>query len=200
MMADLGELRLDPDPAGIWRLRPVATTHTERQFLYALHRAAMGPYVTMIFGWDEAVQLGLHNRWFDRLQQQPDGQAVWTWIIAAGGEDVGVVQICAEADHLYLSRVEVLPVCQGCGVGSGVIRALQALAARQGRPVRLHVFEINPARRLYERLAVLRQVDSHMASRSRRLAVGQTLTRANRNGWSGRAVLLGLLFPQVKEM
>jgi len=147
-MADLGGLHLDPDPAGTWQLRPV--TAADQQFLFALHRAAMGPYVTAIFGWDEAVQLGFHDRWFQRQQQ--GGQAAWTWIIVADGDDVGVVQVHDEADHLYLSRIEVLPGWQGHGVGSGVIRALQALAHTRRRPVRLHVFDLNPARRLYERL------------------------------------------------
>jgi DNA-binding CsgD family transcriptional regulator/TolA-binding protein len=39
-----------------------------------------------------------------------------------------------------------------------------------------------------EALAVLRQVGSYMASRSQRLAIGQTLTCANRNGSSAKAV------------
>jgi len=153
-MADPGELRLDPDPSGTWRLRPVAAA--DQQFLYALHQAAMGPYVIALFGWDEAVQQGIHARWFGRLWEP--GQAAGTWIILAGGEDgeggedVGVVQVRDEADHLYLSRVEVLPAWQGRGIGSGVLRSLQTLAARQSRPIRLHVFDINPARRLYERL------------------------------------------------
>jgi len=156
--ADFGELRLDPDPAGTWRLRPVTTADADRQFLFALHQAAMGPYITAIFGWDEAVQLGFHDRWFGGLQQQ---QKQTAWIIVTDGEDIGVVQVCDEVDHLYLSRVEVLPARQGRGVGSSVIRALQTLAARQDRPVRLHVFEINPARRLYERLgfSVAEQVE-----------------------------------------
>jgi len=134
-------------------------TAADQQFLYALHQAAMGPYVTAIFGWDEAVQQGFHDRWFGQLWEP--GQAAGTGIIVADGEDVGVVQVCDEADHLYLSRVEVLPAWQGRGVGSGVIRALQALARAQGRPVRLHVFDINPARRLYERLGfrVVEQVE-----------------------------------------
>jgi hypothetical protein len=164
-MADLGELRLDSDPAGTWRLRPV--TDADQQFLYALHRAAMspaamGPYITAIFGWDEAAQQGFQDRWFDQLQQ-PDG---------AGRRDLdhrGRRRGRGRGAGVRRGRSPV-PVAGGGAAslagsrgGQQRDRALQTLATRQGRPVRLHVFEINPARRLYARLGfhVVEQAEGH---------------------------------------
>jgi ribosomal protein S18 acetylase RimI-like enzyme len=65
------------------------------------------------------------------------------------GNDVGVVDVSDVGDHLYLSRIEVLPQAQGRGLGTSILLDLIG----RGRTVRLHVFTNNVrARRLYERL------------------------------------------------
>ena len=58
--------------------------------------------------------------------------------------------------------------CSGIGSGSGAPSAYQAsvqadCSCRVGLPVRLRVFEVNPARRFYERLGfrVVGQTDTH---------------------------------------
>ena len=65
------------------------------------------------------------------------------------GSPVGVLDVCEEEDHVYLSRIEILPEAQGRRIGTAVIQDLLAEAG----PVRLHVFADNVrARRLYERM------------------------------------------------
>jgi hypothetical protein len=44
-------------------LRPAAPDDSE--FCYQLHKAAMGGYVTALWGWDEHVQRGFHDRAFN---------------------------------------------------------------------------------------------------------------------------------------
>ena len=62
-----------------------------------------------------------------------------------------------EGDHLYLSRIEVLPEVQGRGVGTAVMNGLM----RQGRTIRLRVFTNNArARRFYERLGFIVDLES----------------------------------------
>jgi ribosomal protein S18 acetylase RimI-like enzyme len=51
-----------------------------------------------------------------------------------------------------LSQIQLLPSCQGQGIGERVIAALLDQARREQLPVRLSVLKGNPARRLYERL------------------------------------------------
>ena len=111
------------------------------EFCFRLHEASMREYVEPIYGWDDDVQRRYHEAWFDadRLLIIEDNV----------GRAVGVLDVSDEGDHLYLSRIEVLPEAQGRGLGTAVIRHLLGMC----RTVRLHVFTTNVrARRLYERL------------------------------------------------
>ncbi len=53
---------------------------------------------------------------------------------------------------VVLVDVALLPEVRGSGLGTRLLRALQAEAAEQGLPLRLKVVLTNPARRLYQRL------------------------------------------------
>jgi ribosomal protein S18 acetylase RimI-like enzyme len=75
------------------------------------------------------------------------------------------LDVSDEGDHLYLSRIEILPEVQGRGVGTAVMRDLM----RGGRAIRLHVFANNVrARRFYERLGF--SID-HYAEREHRVSM-----------------------------
>jgi len=52
-----------------------------------------------------------------------------------------------------------LPDHRGAGIGGAILRSLLAEAAAAGKPVRIHVERLNPARRLYERLGFLPVAD-----------------------------------------
>ena len=57
-----------------------AASDTDSEFCYQLHKAAMGAYVTAIWGWDEQTQRDFHTRVFNSDR--------WK-IITNGGEDIG---------------------------------------------------------------------------------------------------------------
>lgn len=124
----------------IGNLRPA--TGDDSEFWYTLHQQSLGQVIVEVFGgWDDAVQREFHARWFNplRLNIIEDDE----------GTPIGMLDMHEEADHTYLSRIELLPEHQNRGIGSAVIRDLLA----NGRPVRLHVFTVNArARELYERL------------------------------------------------
>jgi hypothetical protein len=69
-----GTLKASLAGSGI-ALRPAASADAE--FCYQLHKAAMGEYITAIWGWDEQVQRAFHQRAFnpDRWQIITAGQA-----------------------------------------------------------------------------------------------------------------------------
>jgi ribosomal protein S18 acetylase RimI-like enzyme len=125
-----------------YRLRPV--DERDSLALYELHRDTMRTYIEEVFGdWDEAVQLAFHEQWMNRQRAQ---------VIEVDGRLVGVVDTEWRDDELYLARIEVSPELQNLGLGGAIITGLIQLAARRSLPVGLDVFEVNPARHLYERL------------------------------------------------
>ena len=125
-------------------LRPAAPADSE--FCYQLHKAAMGDYVTAIWGWDDQVQRDFHARAFNPGRWQ---------IITAGGADVGMLDVEYRPAGIYLSRIEILPGHQGRGIGTRLISALIDEARRKGQDLVLDVLTGNTrARALYQRLGM----------------------------------------------
>jgi ribosomal protein S18 acetylase RimI-like enzyme len=131
-------------------LRPA--TPADSEFCYQLHKAAMGDYVTEIWGWDEQAQRGFHTRAFD-----PDR---WQ-IITAGGADVGMLAVEHRPGEVYLARIEIHPDHQGRGIGTRLISALADEARQKGQDLVLDVLTVNPrAQTLYQRLG-MKEVARH---------------------------------------
>ena len=123
-------------------LRPA--TPADSEFCFQLHKAAMRPYITAIWGWDEAVQRDFHDREF-----KPDR---WQ-IITADGADVGILIVEYRPSEVYLARIELHPDLQGRGIGAHLIQLLLDDADRRGQYLVLDVFAINKrAQALYQRL------------------------------------------------
>ncbi|HYJ13413.1 MAG TPA: GNAT family N-acetyltransferase, partial [Thermomicrobiales bacterium] len=91
----------------------VPATAADHDWLFTLHREAMGPYVEAIWGWDDSVQ----RPFFERFLAAGN-----VWVIKRGKMPVGVVQWQDQGDHLFLSQIEVAPAHQGKGIGAAVIR------------------------------------------------------------------------------
>ena len=64
----------------------------------------------------------------------------------------------AWSDEIRIVDIALLPACCNRGMGTTLVRGLQAEAAAAGKPLRIHVERFNPALRLYERLG-FRQID-----------------------------------------
>jgi len=73
-------------------------------------------------------------------------------MIVAEGALCGWLHVHAGADGIDLHQLYVSPERQNRGIGTAILRSLQARAAAAKRPLRLNVLVNNPARRLYERL------------------------------------------------
>jgi ribosomal protein S18 acetylase RimI-like enzyme len=125
-------------------LRPA--TPGDSEFCYQLHKAAMGDYITAIWGWDEEVQRGFHARAFNPGRWQ---------IITAGGADIGMLDVEYRPGEIYLSRIEICPGHQGHGTGSRLISALADEARQKGQDLVLDVLTVNyRAQALYQRLGM----------------------------------------------
>jgi len=125
-------------------LRPAAPADSE--FCYRLHKAAMGDYVTAIWGWDEQVQRGFHARAFNPGRWQ---------IITADGADIGMLDVEYRPGEIYLARIEIHPGHQGQGIGARLISALLDEARKKGQDLVLDVLTVNHrAQALYQRLGM----------------------------------------------
>jgi ribosomal protein S18 acetylase RimI-like enzyme len=125
-------------------LRPA--TPADSEFCYQLHKAAMGDYITAIWGWDEQVQRGFHARAFNPGRWQ---------IITAGGADIGMLDVEYRPGEIYLARIEICPDHQGRGIGGRLISALDGEARQKGQDLVLDVLTVNHrAQALYQRLGM----------------------------------------------
>lgn len=126
-------------PAG-YQLAPCADDDFEA--LLALRLAAMQPSLSAIGRFDP-------QRARERLaaSYQP---ALTRWIVRAG-QRIGFLACRRLADHHYLDHFYLLPAQQGQGVGSAVLRQLQAEAAAEGLPIKLGALRGSAANRFYQR-------------------------------------------------
>jgi GNAT superfamily N-acetyltransferase len=125
-------------------LRPA--TAADAEFCYQLHKAAMGEYITAIWGWDEQVQRAFHERAFNPHRWQ---------IITAGHAGIGMLDVDYRPGEIYLSRIEIHPGHQGHGFGTRIISALLEEAERRGQELVLDVLTVNRrAQALYRRLGL----------------------------------------------
>ncbi len=114
-------------------------TPADSEFCFRLHEAA-------IWGWDEQVQRGFHDRAF----------VPGRWrIITADGADIGMLDVDYRPAEIYLARIEIHPGYQGRGIGSSLISALIDEAGHRGQDLVLDVLAVNHrAHALYQRLGM----------------------------------------------
>ena len=121
-----------------YSLRPAS--QTDLAALLGIHEATFRAMVEVRFEWESTRQL-------ERLLEGGLGQ-----VVVIGDEVVGQWLVERRPTEFYLARVMLAPAVQGKGLGTQLIRDLQAEAATEGKTVLLQVWEENPARVLYERL------------------------------------------------
>jgi ribosomal protein S18 acetylase RimI-like enzyme len=136
-----------------WTLR--LARPDDRDFLLGLKQATMQTSIDQVWGWDDAEQRVFFDDRFTPERWQ---------IIQVEGEDVGVLVVDEDQEQLFLAEIELLPIWQGRGIGTSVIRSLMASSAESGKSIRLRVLHVNSrARELYERLGfrTFKEIDTH---------------------------------------
>jgi len=73
-------------------------------------------------------------------------------IIMLGEEPIGRMLVARGAREFELIDIALLPDYRNSGIGGALLQGLLDDAAAKAKPIRLQVFNSNPARRLYERL------------------------------------------------
>lgn len=106
------------------------------------------------WGWSPAQQEAFLAMQF-RAQRQSYAmqyEGAERLILLQEGAPIGRLLVHRTADELLLVDISLLPESRGKGIGTSLVRELQAEAAATDRPLRLRVARENPARRLYARL------------------------------------------------
>jgi GNAT superfamily N-acetyltransferase len=137
-----------------WHLRPALAG--DREFLFELHRAALGAYVDATWGWDDDDQ----RRMFDD-RFAPEGVN----LIEVDGEAAGVLSFEERDAEIFLAFIELLPRWQGQGIGTAIVSLLLDTAEATRKPLMLRVLRTNPrAAGLYLRLGldVVGETDTHL--------------------------------------
>jgi GNAT superfamily N-acetyltransferase len=132
-------MRLVDDPP--IDIRPV--TDADFPFLFRLQEILRRPALEATAGWDSAAQ---------SVRLRATVRPGRDQIIVHAGRDIGVLGVTRQPHRLWLRRIQLLPDCQGKGIGTAILRAILAQGRAARLPVFLRVRRDNPAVRLYERL------------------------------------------------
>ncbi|MBJ6760450.1 GNAT family N-acetyltransferase [Myxococcaceae bacterium JPH2] len=137
-----------------------SVTPEDSPFLFALYASTRAEELAA-WGWAPAQSDAfLRLQW---LAQQRDWSLRFPGaehhVVLHDGRPAGrlLVSRAEDAEAWRLVDVSLLPEHRGAGLGTHLLKSLQAEAARAGRPLHLSVRGDNPARRLYARLGFQEQ-------------------------------------------
>jgi GNAT superfamily N-acetyltransferase len=117
-------------------------TPADSELTYQIKKAALGPYIAQVFGWDEARQLGFHAEEYHSHNSH---------ILLDRGQPIGWFAAHREDRMFFIDHLYLLPSVHGQGIGTRILQMLLQTADTDGLVARLDVLKVNPARRLYER-------------------------------------------------
>ena len=133
-------------------LRP--ETDADLPFLQALYASAREREMALLTHWSAEEKAAFLESQFAAQRsyyRQHYPNASYD-IIESNGEAIGRLYIADMPELLNLMDITLLPSARNSGLGTDLVRSLQARAEQEAKIVLLHVEEDNPARRLYDRL------------------------------------------------
>ena len=122
------------------RLSLQPATDSDRRFCESLTRENMGAY------------LAARSSIWDSNRYSKSWAEFENLLIVESGAAVGLLRLLPVDDALEVRDIQVLPDCQGRGIGSWTIQQAKCLAVARGFfKLRLRVYEGNRAKSLYTR-------------------------------------------------
>lgn len=120
-------------------------TAADFNLAFEIKKASIKPYIEIIWGWDEHIQLDFHARDFAPEQTQI--------LVDEQGNDVGLLVVTDDEKTIHINNLLIVNRAQGKGIGTFVLSKFITRAKLSGKSIKLQVFKINPrAKALYEKL------------------------------------------------
>jgi ribosomal protein S18 acetylase RimI-like enzyme len=132
-------------------LRPIEAD--DEAFLYRVYAATRAAELAQV-EWDAAQREAFLRQQFTaqhRYYQEHYADTAFQ-VVLVDGRPAGRLYVARWPEEVRIVDIALLPEHRHAGIGTALLRELQAEAARAGKPLRIHVEVFNPARRLYERL------------------------------------------------
>jgi ribosomal protein S18 acetylase RimI-like enzyme len=132
-------------------LRPI--DQEDQPFLLAVYASTRQQELTVL-PWDDAQKAAFVRMQFEaqHAQYQEHYAGASFDIILLEDRPAGRFYVYRAADEIRIVDIALLPEHVNRGIGTALLKGLQAEAAAAGKPLRIHVERFNPALRLYERL------------------------------------------------
>jgi ribosomal protein S18 acetylase RimI-like enzyme len=132
-------------------LRPIRPD--DHAFLLSVY-ASTREQELAVLPWDAAQKAAFVRMQFDaqHAQYQENYAGASFDIILVDGHQAGRLYVLRGDEEFRIIDIALLPEFCNRGIGTRLLKGLQAEAAAAGKPLRIHVERFNPALRLYERL------------------------------------------------
>ncbi len=136
-------------------LRPVQTE--DDAFLFQVSASTRAEEMALV-DWSQEQKQAFLEMQFNAQRQHylayyPDARY---HIILRDQVSIGRLIVNRSDEEILVIDIALLQEHRGAGIGTDLIRELQAEAAQTGKPLRLHVEVFNPAQRLYARLGFVK--------------------------------------------
>ncbi len=136
-------------------LRPVQTE--DDAFLFQVYASTRAEEMALV-DWSQEQKQAFLEMQFNAQRQHylayyPDARY---HIILREQVSIGRLIVNRSDEEILVIDIALLQEHRGAGIGTDLIRELQAEAAQTGKPLRLHVEIFNPAQRLYARLGFVK--------------------------------------------
>ena len=128
-------------------------------FLRALYARTREQELAIV-PWDDAQKAAFLRMQFDaqHAHYQEHYAGASFDIILVDGQPAGRLYFERGPEEFRIIDIALLPEFCNRGIGTTLLKTLQAEAAAAGKPLRIHVERFNPALRLYQRLG-FRQIE-----------------------------------------
>lgn len=133
-------------------LRPIRPA--DESFLYRVYASTRTDELAQLIDWDDAQKEAFLRMQFTAqhtFYQQQFADAAFD-IILLNKKPIGRLYLDRRADEIRIIDIALLPTYRNRGIGSQFLKRIMAEATDANVAVRIHVEQMNPALRLYERL------------------------------------------------